>query len=86
MVGGLAGRGARLDIVMAKDQETVPEGWKPLLGVDMWEHSYYLQYLNDKASYVDKIWEVVNWEIVEGRFVHETGDGFGGLGGLKHSL
>ena len=35
----------------------------------MWEHAYYLQYLNGKASYVDAIWDVINWETAEKRFV-----------------
>ncbi|EYE99022.1 superoxide dismutase [Aspergillus ruber CBS 135680] len=56
-----------LEIVTTKDQDPVT-GDTPLFGVDMWEHAYYLQYLNNKASYVDGIWKIINWSTAEDRY------------------
>ncbi|TQS36569.1 hypothetical protein Golomagni_02974 [Golovinomyces magnicellulatus] len=61
-----------LSLIATKDQEIVPTGQKPLLGIDLWEHAYYLQYLNDKATYVKEIWNVINWAQVEQRFLDES--------------
>ena len=49
-------------------QANVPVGTVPLFMVDMWEHAFYLDYLNVKADYVKAWWNLVNWENVASRF------------------
>jgi len=44
------------------------KGQIPLLVVDGWEHSYYLQYPADKAGYMKAIWNIINWEVLNDRF------------------
>lgn len=49
------------------------KGLIPLLCIDTWEHAYYLQYKNAKASYLKELWSIINWNIVEARFKQATG-------------
>jgi Fe-Mn family superoxide dismutase len=59
----------RLEIVTCDNQDPLStKGLVPLLGIDVWEHAYYLQYKNVRADYVKAIWNVVNWKNVSERF------------------
>ncbi|OAA59519.1 cytosol Mn-superoxide dismutase [Akanthomyces lecanii RCEF 1005] len=68
-----------LRIITTKDQDPVVGAEIPVFGVDMWEHAYYLQYLNGKAAYIENIWKVINWKTAERRFVGGREDVFKAL-------
>lgn len=61
----------RLEIATCDNQDPLStKGLIPLLGIDVWEHAYYIQYKNVRADYVKALWNVVNWKNVEERFLN----------------
>ena len=61
--------GSGLAVVSTANQDNpITDGKTPLLGVDVWEHSYYLKYQNKRPDYIDAWWNVVNWEKVAERY------------------
>ncbi len=56
----------KLEVISTANQDNpLVDGKMPLLGLDVWEHAYYLKYQNRRAEYVKAFWQIVNWSKVE---------------------
>ena len=65
--------GGALEVMSTPNQDTpLSEGKAPILGIDVWEHAYYLEYQNKRPVYLDAWWNVVNWDAVAARYEAAT--------------
>ncbi|GAA5856872.1 hypothetical protein JCM8547_008437 [Rhodosporidiobolus lusitaniae] len=74
---GWNGEASVLQVETTKNQDLIPEPLVPIIGIDVWEHAYYLDYKNNRTAYLENVWNVVNWEEGEKRLVAaQNGEGW----------
>ena len=72
--GWLTMSGGELKVYSTPNQDSpLMNGDRPILGVDVWEHAYYLHYQNKRGDYVNAWWNVIDWDAVAERFVDAGG-------------
>ncbi len=70
----VVGSNGALEVVDTPNQDSpLMDGKTPILGVDVWEHAYYLKYQNKRGDYLDAWWNVVNWTEVQRRYDEASG-------------
>ncbi|CAG7851187.1 Superoxide dismutase [Mn], mitochondrial; AltName: Full=Mn-SOD; Flags: Precursor [Serendipita indica DSM 11827] len=62
----------KLEITTTANQDPLLAPWVPIIGVDMWEHAFYLQYKNVKPDYLGAIWHVINFKHAESLYAEAT--------------
>jgi superoxide dismutase, Fe-Mn family len=72
--GWLVADGGKLDVIAKPNQDSpLMDGKTPILGVDVWEHAYYLKYQNRRPDYLAAWWNTINWQAVNDRLRRARG-------------
>jgi superoxide dismutase, Fe-Mn family len=70
----VVGQGGNVEVTDTANQDSpLMNGQTPILGLDVWEHAYYLNYQNRRPDYIEAFWKVVNWEEVARRYSQARG-------------
>ena len=65
----LVKKGDKLEVTSTANQDSpIMEGAFPVIGLDVWEHEYYLEYQNKRPDYITAWWNVINWKVADERF------------------
>lgn len=71
----IVGKDGKLSVTSTANQDNpLMEGLKPVLGIDVWEHAYYLHYQNKRPAYIEAFFNVINWDEVNRRLAIAVGD------------
>ncbi|MBQ4900802.1 superoxide dismutase [Paenibacillus sp. Marseille-P2973] len=69
----VVGKDGKLAITSTPNQDNpLSEGLTPILGLDVWEHAYYLKYQNKRPDYISAFWNIINWDEVNKRYESAT--------------
>jgi superoxide dismutase, Fe-Mn family len=65
----LVAKSGSLSVITCVNQDSpYMDGYEPLVGIDVWEHAYYLKYQNKRPDYIQAWWNTINWSAVDSRF------------------
>ena len=64
----------RLEVATCANQDPLhaTTGLVPIVGIDVWEHAYYVDYRNVRPDYVKAIWDIINWDVATKRYTAAT--------------